>query len=81
MDKNINTENRKLVLGVDYETIDSIISKSTLKTRQAINYRINVLRTRGVIVKTNYNSNRNAYWLKEDADKILNIKFTKKRCE
>jgi hypothetical protein len=69
---------KELILGTDYETIDSIIKKTSLKTRQAINYRIQVLKKRGVVIESLYN-NRGVYWLRKDADKIMNIKFTKNR--
>jgi hypothetical protein len=69
----------KLVLGKDYETVDSIIEKTKLKTYQAINYRINLLKKRGVIITPHYDPDRKVYWLRADADKIINIKYTKIR--
>lgn len=63
-----------MVLGIDYENIDTLMEKTGLSTRQGINYRINDLKRRGIIIIRKYDNNRSPYFLREEADKLINYK-------
>lgn len=66
-------------LGVDYENVASIMKKvKKMNTRQSIWYRIKYLEKHGDKIVTHYDSKRSPYWLREDADKIMNVKFVRK---
>lgn len=68
------TENKELIIGIDFENLKSIMDKTGF-SKSAIYERIKKLERRGVIIKPHYNVTKahpSVYWLKEDADKIIN---------
>lgn len=66
----------ELTLGVDYENMETILKETGKKTVQAIYYRISQLKEKGVIVDILYDRERKPYYLREEADKIINYKIS-----
>ena len=60
-----------MTLGVDYENLQTLKNITGI-TYAGIHYRIADLKKQGIIVKKRYDDNRCVYFLKDEADKIIN---------